>query len=160
MPRTLLAVIGALALACVAGGSAQAAPPSIEHFDFVGVDEEFSEGLTEFCGFPVTVFVEDHATSRIYADGSERATVNFRATYTSPTTTLYQSDHYQFFLDAGQETARYTGIPLRIRNADGNVIFMDRGLVIFDAEGNILVERGPHPSLHDESGRTICDDLA
>jgi hypothetical protein len=160
MRRVVLAAAVAFALASVAGGSAQAAPPTIEHFDFVGVDEEFSDVLTEACSFPVTVFVEEHTTSRIYADGSERATINFRATYTSPTTTLNERDHYQFFLDAGQETARFTGIPFELRDADGNVIFKDRGIVIFDADGNILVEHGPHPSLHDDSEFGICGDLS
>jgi hypothetical protein len=159
MRRTLLAATMMVAFG-VAAGPAHAVTPTIEHNDFVGIDEEQSALLTEACGFTVTVSVEDHTTSRLYADGSERDTVNFRATYTSPTTTLYEADHYQFYLDAGQMTARFTGIPFSIRDADGNVIFKDRGNVVFDAAGDIITEHGPHPSLHDTSGRGICDDLA
>ena len=31
---------------------------------------------------------------------------------------------------------------------------------VFDAAGDVITEHGPHPSLHDTSGRGICDDLA
>src|SRR5215208_712741 len=150
MRTKMLTVTAAVALAVGIAGGAGAAQPTIEHFSCSGIDEEFSALLSDECGFEVTVFVRERTTARTYADGSERDTTTFRATFSSPTTSLYEKDTYQFYFDADQETLRFTGVPFRIQDADGNVIFKDRGLVVFDTEGHVLTEHGPHPSLHEE----------
>jgi hypothetical protein len=72
---------------------------------------------------------------------------------------LFERDTFQFFFDAGQEISRFTGVPFRIQDESGRIIFKDRGNVAFDRDGNVVWEHGPHPSVHDTSGRTICDDL-
>jgi hypothetical protein len=51
-------------------------------------------------------------------------------------------------------------VPFRITDESGRVIFKDRGNVAFNRDNEIVWEHGPHPSLHDTSGRTICDDLS
>ena len=159
--RRFLCLGVAVAVALTAGVSvAAAAKPEINHEHFAGVNEEGSAETSEFCGFDVVVFEEGVVTERFYADGSERDTVNERITYTAGDQQLFQHNTFQFYFDAGQEIARFTGVPFRIQDESGRVIFKDRGNVAFSADGEIVWEHGPHPSLHDTSGRTICDDLS
>jgi hypothetical protein len=71
------------------------------------------------------------------------------------------TDAFQFYFEPHKQIERFTGVPFRIEDESGRVIFKDRGNVAFDSEtGEIVWEHGPHPSLHDTSGRTICDDLS
>jgi len=137
-----------------------AAKPEITHVRVEGVDTEASAGLSEFCGFEVIVFEDVRATERDYPDGSERDTVNERITYTAGDQQLFEHNTFQFYFDAEQEVSRFTGVPFRIVDESGRVIFKDRGNVAFDRDGEIVWEHGPHPSLHDTSDRTICDDLS
>ena len=52
--------------------------------------ETWAADLTEFCGFPISVFHEVNATIRVYPDGSERDTVNERFVYTAGHCTIIQ----------------------------------------------------------------------
>jgi hypothetical protein len=134
--------------------------PVITHERSSGVDPEISADLTEFCGFPISVFHQVNATIRVYPDGSERDTVNERFTYTAGSQQLFEHDTFQFFFDADQEITRFTGVPFRIQDESGRVIFKDRGNVAFDRDGNVIWEHGPHPSLHDPTVGGICRDLS
>ena len=149
----------AVALAVVAPAAA-GGKPVITHFSFVGEDAEASAFLTEFCGFDVAVFADVRSTVREYPDGSVRETVNQRITYTAGEQQLFEHNTFQVYFDADQEIERYTGVPFRIMDESGRVIFKDRGNVAFDRNGEIVWEHGPHPSLHSTSDRNICDDLS
>ena len=155
-----MAVAVAVALAAGVQGAAAAGQPVITHVSFEGEDAEESAALTEFCGFEVVAFVDVRATERAYSDGSQRDTVNERITYTAGDQQLFEHDTFQFYFDADQEIERYTGVPFRIVDESGRVIFKDRGNVAFDRTGEIAWEHGPHPSLHNTSDRNICDDLS
>ena len=155
-----LSVTAVLALAAGVPAWAAGGQPSITHERSSGIDAEISAGLTEFCGFPVSVFHEVNATIRVYPDGSERDTVNERFVYTAGSQQLFERDTFQFFFDARQEITRFTGVPFRIQDESGRVIFKDRGNVAFDRDGNIAWEHGPHPSLHDPTAGGICRDLS
>ncbi len=152
-------VAAAVALA-VGVPMAAAGKPEITHVRVKAVNEEASAGLSEFCGFEIVVFEDVRATERDYADGSERDTVNERFTYTAGDQQIFEHNTFQFYFDAEQEIVRFTGVPFRIVDESGRVIFKDRGNVAFDRVGEIVWEHGPHPSLHDPSGRSICDDLS
>jgi hypothetical protein len=161
MRRLLGCSIALVAVAlCVVSPVVAAGKPEIIHERFVGVDDEASAGLSEFCGFEVVVFVDVRATERRYADGSERDTVNERITYTAGDQQLFEHNRFQFYFDAQQEISRFTGMPFRVVDESGRVIFKDRGNAAFDSEGNILWEHGPHPSLHDPTVGGICRDLS
>jgi hypothetical protein len=154
-----LSATAVLALAAGAPASAAGGKPVVTHVHVSGIEPEESANLTQFCGFAVSVFHEVDATLRAYPDGSERDTVNESFTYTAGPQRLFERDTFQFFFDAGQEISRFTGVPFRIQDESGRIIFKDRGNVAFDRDGNVVWEHGPHPSVHDTSGRTICDDL-
>jgi hypothetical protein len=148
-------------LALLVAGPAPAAGPEITKFSFVGVNEEAGAELTEFCGFPIVVFEDTRATERVYPDGRLRDTVHQRITYTAGTQQLFERNNFQFFFDPGAQIERYTGVPFRIQDESGRVIFKDRGNVAFNtATGEIAWERGPHPSLHDPTAGGICRDLS
>jgi hypothetical protein len=83
MRRRFAVTVSATAvLALAAGVPAWAAggQPTVTHQRSSGIDAEISADLTEFCGFPISVFHEVNATIRVYPDGSERDTVNERFT--------------------------------------------------------------------------------
>ena len=162
MRRFLGLSIAAAVLVALAVGvpAATADKPVITHVHFEGEDAEASAFLSEFCGFDVVVFVDVRATERDYPDGSERDTVNERITYTAGDQQLFEHNTFQFYFDADQEISRFTGVPFRIVDESGRVIFKDRGNVAFDRNGEIVWEHGPHPSLHSTSDRNICDDLS
>jgi hypothetical protein len=159
--RMLLGLSLALAAGALAAAPAATADkPVITHVHFAGEDAEASAFLSEFCGFHVVVFVDVRATERDYPDGSERDTVNQRITYTARNQQLFEHNTFQFYFDADQEIVRVTGVPFRVVDESGRVIFKDRGNVAFDRNGEIMWEHGPHPELHPTSDRNICDDLS
>ncbi len=148
MRRCLGFSIAAAVVALAVGVPLAAADkPVITHVRVQAVNEEASAGLSEFCGFEIVVFEDVRATERDYPDGSERDTVNERFTYTAGDQQLFEHNTFQFYFDAEQEIARFTGVPFRIVDESGRVIFKDRGNVAFNAEaGEIVWEHGPHPS--------------
>jgi hypothetical protein len=153
-----LAAVGVLVLTMSV--TASAAKPEINHFSFTGLNEEASADLTEFCGFPITVFEDTRATERTYPDGTLRDTVHQRITYTAGSQQLFERNSFQFFFDPGQNIERYTGVPFRIQDESGRVIFKDRGNVAFNAEtGEVVWDHGKHPSLSGPAGG-ICRDLS
>jgi len=155
-----LSIAAAAAALAMAVPVAAAGQPEIFHDSFAAVDEEGSASLSEFCGFEVVVFEQLVVTERRYPDGSERDTVNARITYTAGGQQLFEHDTFQFYFDPEQGITRFTGVPFRIMDESGRVIFKDRGNAAFDRDGELVSEHGPHPSLHDTSGRSICDDLS
>ena len=161
MRRLLGCCIAAVGVALALVVPAAAGPPEINHDRFAAVNEEQSAFLSELCGFEVIAFEDVVVTERFYADGSERSTVNQRITYTAGDQQLFEHNSYQFYFDADQEISRFTGVPFRIMDESGRVIFKDRGNVAFDRDGQIIWEHGPHPSLHDPGpSGGICDDLS
>src|SRR5215207_5658169 len=124
---------------------AAAGKPTITHVRVEGVNVEASDDLSELCGFEIVVFEDVRATERDYPDGSERDTVNERITYTAGDQQLFEHNTFQFYFDPDQEITRFTGVPFRIVDESGRVIFKDRGNVAFDRDGEIVWEHGPHP---------------
>jgi hypothetical protein len=136
--------------------TASAAKPEINHFTFTGVNEEASADLTEFCGFPISVFEDTRATERTYPDGTLRDTVHQRITYTAGTRQLFERNGFQLFFDPDENIQRFTGVPFRIQDESGRVIFKDRGNIAFNADtGEIVSDRGKHPRLERVRGRHL-----
>jgi hypothetical protein len=40
------------------------------------------------------------------------------------------------------------GINIRVSLPGGGILYIDRGRLVFDDNGNLVSEAGPHPSLH------------
>jgi hypothetical protein len=82
-------------------------------------------------GTPVRVQVEEHYTGFFSANGLTVDTAG--ATLSS------------FDLNGGETDA---GINIRVSLPGGGVLYIDRGRLVFDDNGNLVSEAGPHPSLH------------
>jgi hypothetical protein len=144
---TLAAAIGSLALAAQASANA----PVVGIFP---IDDTFvDDGASAACGFPVTATDRGTAQFQLFfdADGNpsfvrveEHVTGDFTANgLTVPTA----SDNMkQFDLINGAETD--AGIEIRVSLPSGGILYIDVGRLIFDGNGNVVFEAGPHPSLH------------
>jgi hypothetical protein len=54
-----------------------------------------------------------------------------------------------FDLNGGETN---TGIDIRVSLPGGGILYIDRGRLVFDANGNLVSEAGPHPSLSGDIG--------
>jgi hypothetical protein len=59
------------------------------------------------------------------------------------------SDNQFFDLDG---TVTEVGLVFRYALPGLGVVLMDRGRLIFDSDGQVLFEAGPHPELHGDLG--------
>src|SRR3954453_17009585 len=59
----------------------------------------------------------------------------------------------------GSGTETDTGLIIRVDQPTGGPLYLDRGRLVFDPDGNVVFEAGPHPSLHGDFGG-ICASLA
>jgi hypothetical protein len=82
-------------------------------------------------GTPVQVQVEAHYTGFFSANG---LTVNTAGATRS-----------LFDLNGGETDS---GINIRVSLPKGGILYIDRGRLVFDDNGNLVSEAGPHPSLH------------
>jgi hypothetical protein len=131
-------------------GSALAGQPVIGSFVFT--ETYVDPGSTAACGFTVTatdtttgrfeVFFDNTGTP-IRAQVEERYTGFFSAnglTVDIAGATLAILD-----LHGGETDA---GINIKVSLPGGGILYIDRGRLIFDDNGNLVSEAGPHPSLH------------
>jgi hypothetical protein len=149
-------VTGILAIALVAAALAFAGSASAQRQPVVGsftlTDTNVDPGVSGACGFtvtetditkgrfevffdstgtPVRVQVEEHYTGFFSANG---LTVNTAGATLSI-----------FGLNGGETDA---GVNIRVSLPGGGILYIDRGRLVFDANGNLVSEAGPHPSLH------------
>lgn len=82
--------------------------------------------------------------------------VNFEATLENLVTgtILIEQESLTEFEDFEANTFTVVGLPIRFRTPDGRFIIRHAGKVVFDEDGNIIFEGGPHPDFD------ICEALA
>lgn len=71
---------------------------------------------------------------------------------------LLEQDRWAEIEDLEEGSFTVVGLPFRIRTPDGRFVIRDAGKVVFDEEGNIIFEGGPHPALH--FGFDLCQALS
>jgi hypothetical protein len=59
-----------------------------------------------------------------------------------------QSSHTASIFNLVTGTETDVGIIIRVFLPDGGTLYLDRGRLVVDADGNVVFEAGPHPSLH------------
>jgi hypothetical protein len=150
-----VAVVAALVFA-----SPAAARTNVSHFSFQGVDQQFSDVLTNDCGFPVIVRVDVRETDVEYANGGFAAIIHFKATFiTDAGPQAMESDNFRVFVNAAETQFTYTGIPFRVIDlGTGRVVVKDRGWVRFTSDSDEFIAHGPHPSL--VQGFDLCVTIA
>jgi hypothetical protein len=156
--RNLLIVFsaGAIALACTAVAAAQ----TVLHLNISG-DAAFVDDSS--CDFPIEVSFQFRAsiTDFFDADGTfVKAIVQQHIVGTASANgeALSEVDSYVTHYDA-QGGQRLTGLPVHIALSGGGVVIRDAGNLQFDAEGNVVFVRGPHPLLGGDTA-ALCATLS
>jgi hypothetical protein len=148
----LVAVSGMTLLGFVAaGGPARATPPQKNSFS----DRlRFVDNST--CSFPITDRENVTGTETDYFDGQgNMVTVRFHLTIigtdSAKGVSLQDDSRHDSVFDIEAGTDTDVGLTAWVRLPDGGVILRGAGKVVFDADGNVLFEAGPHPFLHGDT---------
>jgi hypothetical protein len=146
--RIVSAVIGAAGLAAGLVSPAQAAPPVREPISFLG---SFDFPAGEICDFAYHREVTITGTLYLFFDKQgeivremdiSRVQVLHRNADTG--FTLTESIHTHFVLDATKETVMQSGQNWQLRDAQGRIVVVHSGNLLFDLEQEELVRVTPN----------------
>jgi hypothetical protein len=160
--RTLMVIGMAAALAVLAPTAALATPP--DTFRIPHEDTFIDEGASAACGFPVLVEVSGVQTIQVLYDAAGnpiRVQVhgNIEGTFSANGITLREIERGQTFYDLTSGTQTLVGLIFRVFLPGGGTVIADVGRLVFDAEGNVTFEAGPHPALHGDFA-ALCAALS
>jgi hypothetical protein len=138
-------------LAAPSAHAALAAPP--DTFRIPYQNSFIDEGASDACGFPVRADISGVATIQVwYDDAGNPVRIqihnNDEGTFSANGNTVRQIERGQIFLDPIEGTDTEVGLILRVFLPGGGSLMADVGRLVFDAEGNVTFEAGPHPALH------------
>jgi hypothetical protein len=160
--RRLILIGMAAALAVLAPTAALATPP-----DTIRIPHEdtfIDEGASAACGFPVQVDVSGVQTIQFLYDAAGnliRVQIhgNIEGTFSANGITLREVERGQTFIDRVEGTETSVGLIFRVFLPHGGTIIADVGRLVFDAEGDVIFEAGPHPALHGDFA-ALCAALS
>jgi hypothetical protein len=160
--RKLIIISLAAALAVLAPTAALATPPDTGRIPHE--DHFIDEGASAACGFPVQVDVSGVQTFQVLYDAAGnpiRLQIhgNLEGTFSANGITLRQIERGQIFIDLVEGTETKVGLVFRVFLPDGGTVIADVGRLVFDAEGNLVFEAGPHPALHGDFA-ALCAALS
>jgi hypothetical protein len=162
--RTLIAIVIGLAaaLAVLAPTAALATPP--DTFRIPHEDTFIDEGASAACGFDVLFEVSGIQTIQVLYDAAGnpiRIQVhgNIEGTVSANGITLREIERGQIFIDLVEGTDTEIGLLSRISLPGGGTVVAEVGRLVFDAEGNLIFEAGPHPALHGDFA-ALCAALS
>jgi len=151
---TVTAVASVVALAFA--GIAAAEGPTNTHYTHYPSGSYIDDTV---CSFPVTVNGWDTFTEHDFPDGTIVFNDTFHGTVTANGVTLEKSEAATItWAVDGSET--WNGLAESYSYQDGPVIAADRGVVVFDADGNIVEMHGPHPIILGPGTDAVCGVLA
>ena len=162
MGKLTIIVLGlAVALAVLAPTAALATPPDTFRIPVEGTF--IDEGASAACGFDVLFEISGVQTVQVLYDAAGnpiRVQVhkNFEGTFSANGITLREIEHGQIFLDLVEGTDTEIGLLFRVFLSGGTAI-ADVGRLVFDAQGNVTFEAGPHPALHGDFA-ALCAALS
>jgi len=143
MKRTVYGVVGGAALAAgLLAGPAQAAGPAIQHFTAPAV-YTLSPADTG-CTFDIAVNGVDNVVIQTFAN---KVVVHddFSGTESANGVTLLSSEHATITDDLVTGTQTWVGQPLRVSLPNGGTVTLDAGKLVYNPDGSIAVQHGPHP---------------
>jgi hypothetical protein len=160
--RKLIVIGLAAGLAVLAPAAALATPPDIVRVPIQG--SFIDEGASAACGFPVQAEVSGIQTIQVLYDAAGnpiRVQVhkNIEGTFSANGITLREIEHGQVFYDLVEGTETDIGLVFRVFLPGGGTVIADVGRLVFDAEGNVTFEAGPHPALHGDFA-ALCAALS
>lgn len=120
------------------------------------------DGASAACGFPVTVNLTGTGRFWVFIDNEGNPTrIQVReqsvGTQSANGITLTEFDNSLQTFDLAAGSQNQVGIVFRVKGP-GGIAIMDRGRIIFDADGNLTFEAGPHPAL-DGNFNGLCAAL-
>ena len=145
----VVAVLVLAGLAFAASASAQTQPITGR---FTSTDVNVDPGVSAACGFTVT---ETDTTKGSFEEFFDNTGTPVRLQVEENYTGVFSANGLAvntagaglgiFDLNGGETDA---GINIRVSLPGGGILYMDRGRLVFDDNGNLVSEAGPHPSLH------------
>jgi hypothetical protein len=148
----LLAAFAAVLAIAPAAGLAQSAPtpPTTGQFQFETTYVD--DGASAACGFAVTFHQLDRGTYELFYDDEGNLVRAQVQTLTNGTAiangiTLLEHGRENNFYNAVEGTQMDASLEFRVWLPGVGVVIMDRGRLLFDADGNVVFEAGPHPAL-------------
>src|SRR5262245_18896534 len=147
--RIILLAVVAATFAFVS--QADAARPFVGTFTFT--DSFIDDGASAACGFPVTSTATGSGSFQVFFDQSGnpiRVLVEEHSsgTFSANGLSVNQTSHQVSIFDLVAGTEAQIGIVIRVSLPGGGMLYLDRGRLVLDANGNLVFEAGPHPSLH------------
>jgi hypothetical protein len=119
---------------------------------FQGIETNVDPGVSAACGFTVT---ETDTTKGHYEVFFDRTGTPVRLQVEENYTGVFTANGLAvdvagatlsiFDLNGGETDA---GINIRVSLPGGGILYIDRGRLVVDDNGNLVSEAGPHPSLH------------
>jgi hypothetical protein len=149
-------------LAVLAPIAALATPP--ETFRIPHQDTFIDEGASAACGFDILFEVSGIQTIQVLYDAAGnpiRVQVhgNIEGTVSANGITLREIERGQIFYDLTDGSQTLVGLVFRVFLPHGGTVIADVGRLVFDAEGNVIFEAGPHPALHGDFA-ALCAALS
>lgn len=159
--RTASIVLAAVVVAAFPFQTLAAA--RVEHGSFPIVDHFVDPGASDACGFPVTVDLQGLGRFEIRLDAGGNATdiaihITRTGTLSGQGVSLSEFDRINLFIDLRSGNQRDAGIEFRVSPVGGSPVIFDRGRLLFDANGDVVFEAGPHPALDGDFQR-LCEAL-
>ena len=158
--RTLLIAIFGLLLLLALALPAGATPPQTYSFSGTNSDvihcEGFDDNFTDVFSARRTVFFDNAGnTIRVV----EHVVSHSTDTNSVTGLTLHEHDRGTTTVDLRTGQISIVGGPIRMNRKGQGIVIHDTGIVVFDAEGNIIFEGGPHEALH-EGDQVFCAALS
>lgn len=129
----------------------------------IELNEAVFEPESSVCGFPISAEMTGEGIFQLFLDANGdflRAHVHLSVkgtlTANGVSVRLGRSVNQFFELDG---TVTEVGLVFRDSAPGVGVVLMDRGRLVFDGNGELVFEAGPHPQLHGDFGE-LCSALA
>ena len=158
--RMLLIPIFSVLLSLVLAPLALATPPQTYSFSGTNSDvihcEGFDDNFTDVFSARGAVFFDNAGnTIRVV----EHVVSHSTDTNSVTGLTLHEHDRGTTIVDQRTGQISIVGAPIRMNRKGQGIVIQDTGIVVFDAEGNIIFEGGPHEALH-EGDQVFCAALS
>jgi hypothetical protein len=145
-------MVAVLVLAGLAvAGSASATVPFTGRFTFT--DSYIDDGVSATCGFAVLASGTDTGSFQVFFDRNGtpiRVQVETTSTgaFSANGITIPMAGDTILTFNLINGTMTDTGLDIRVTIPGVGNLYLDRGRLIFDSNGNLISEAGSHPSLH------------
>ena len=161
MPKLLIPILVAAALALAAGTPANADAPTK-----VTTQVTFGPFVdNETCTFPITTTVDRTRTTLTFASGDVKRHVDLIVTISANGKTWIDRDSYDIFIDhSSPDLWVITGAFTHAGLEGGGIIFLESGRILYDAATDEIIDThaGPHGTGADPDvyAATVCANLA